>query len=61
MATSSAFLVSIFVVYVMLKRNRNLKAANPYLKGEGGDKPVDYSAPIFVLAADMDSKKGFAA
>lgn len=61
MATSSAFLVSIFVVYVMLKRNRNLKAANPYLKGEGGDNPVDYSAPIFVLAADMDSKKGFAA
>ncbi|XP_017082858.2 uncharacterized protein LOC108115792 [Drosophila eugracilis] len=68
MATSSAFLVSIFVVYVMLKRSRNLKAANPYVKGGAGsgDKPVDYSAPIFVLAASdmdaqLDSMKGFKA
>jgi len=68
MATSSAFLVSIFVVYVMLKRSRNLKAGNPYVKGGGGsgDKPVDYSAPIFVLAANdmdaqLDSMKGFKA
>ncbi|XP_030369392.1 uncharacterized protein LOC115620335 [Scaptodrosophila lebanonensis] len=61
MATSSAFLVSVFVVYVMLKRNRRKVIHNNYAypiypagKGSGsggsGDKPLDYSAPIFVLS-----------
>lgn len=61
MATSSAFLVSVFVVYVMLKRGRGHKATHSYVKGGGGsgDKAVDYSAPIFVLAAsDMDAHLG---
>ncbi|EDW80868.1 uncharacterized protein Dwil_GK11329 [Drosophila willistoni] len=66
MATSSAFLVSIFVVYVMLKRGRGNKmgqqnAYNAYATGTGypGDKTLDYSAPIFVMAAnDAESIKG---
>ncbi|XP_034660156.1 uncharacterized protein LOC117896182 [Drosophila subobscura] len=62
MATSSAFLVSVFVVYVMLKRGRSSKTMHSSYPH--GDKAVDYSAPIFVLAASgmephgMDSTKG---
>lgn len=49
-ATGSAFLVSIFVVYIMLKRGKNKMSPNH------GDKYLDYSSPIFVLSAkDMDS------
>lgn len=53
LATGSAFLVSIFVVFVMLKRgrgghkNKNLSAS----KFMGmGDKNLDFNAPIFVLS-----------
>lgn len=61
MASCSAFLVSIFVVYVMLKRgwHKTLHNKSPYLdysKGAGdagggvaAEKPVDFSLPIFVL------------
>ncbi|XP_058056131.1 uncharacterized protein LOC131207529 [Anopheles bellator] len=59
LATASAFLVAIFVVFVMLKRGRGTKAKH-YQSGEkvfaiGADKYVDYSSPIFVLSAN-DSK-----
>uniref|UniRef100_A0A182NCM9 Thyroglobulin type-1 domain-containing protein n=1 Tax=Anopheles dirus TaxID=7168 RepID=A0A182NCM9_9DIPT len=59
LATASAFLVAIFVVFVMLKRGRSTKAKH-YTGGEkifaiGADKYVDYSSPIFVLSAN-DSK-----
>lgn len=60
MASCSAFLVSIFVVYVMLKRGWHKTLHNKsyldYSKGAGdagaaaaGEKPVDFSLPIFVL------------
>lgn len=68
MATSSAFLVSIFVVYVMLKRGKRSKVLTdhygyPVYSEEnanksvgGGDKALDYTAPIFVLSShDHDS------
>lgn len=63
MATSSAFLVSIFVVYVMLKRGKRTKVLTdhygyPVYSEEsatksigGGDKALDYTAPIFVLSS----------
>ncbi|XP_053671077.1 uncharacterized protein LOC128721358 [Anopheles nili] len=56
LATASAFLVAIFVVFVMLKRGRTTKAKH-YAGGEkifaiGADKYVDYSSPIFVLSAN---------
>nr|XP_040220974.2 uncharacterized protein LOC120948565 [Anopheles coluzzii] len=59
LATASAFLVAIFVVFVMLKRGRSTKTKH-YSNGEkifaiGADKYVDYSSPIFVLSAN-DSK-----
>ncbi|XP_050082531.1 uncharacterized protein LOC126569475 [Anopheles aquasalis] len=56
LATASAFLVAIFVVFVMLKRGRGAKTKH-YASGEkifaiGADKYVDYSSPIFVLSAN---------
>lgn len=67
LATSSAFLVSLFVVFVMLKRGRVGKktmmgggAMTTYETTNGhsskvlmgmGDKFLDYSSPIFVLSA----------
>lgn len=57
-ATGSAFLISIFVVYIMLKRGKNKLSPNKSLGT--GDKYVDYSSPIFVLSANekisIDSK-----
>lgn len=53
LATGSAFLISIFVVFVMLKRGRNKMKNYPNNKTIGmGDKFVDYSSPIFVLSAN---------
>lgn len=49
LATGSAFLVSIFVVFVMLKRGKNKMSFN---KAGNGDRNLDYSAPIFVLSAN---------
>lgn len=49
LATGSAFLVSIFVIFVMLKRGKNKMSIN---KTGNGDKYLDYSAPIFVLSAN---------
>ncbi|XP_017874547.1 PREDICTED: uncharacterized protein LOC108621630 [Drosophila arizonae] len=56
MASCSAFLVSVFVVYVMLKRGWHKtgsihKNAYDYAGGVAGgcEKPTDYSLPIFVL------------
>lgn len=49
LATGSAFLVSIFVIFVMLKRGKNKMSIN---KAGSGDKFLDYSAPIFVLSAN---------
>ncbi|XP_001993789.3 uncharacterized protein LOC6567649 [Drosophila grimshawi] len=54
MASCSAFLVSVFVVYVMLKRgwHKTLqKNAYDYPKGVATscEKPLEYSLPIFVL------------
>lgn len=56
MASCSAFLVSVFVVYVMLKRGWHKtgamhKSAYDYSVGVAGgcEKPLDYSLPIFVL------------
>lgn len=53
LATSSAFLVSIFVVFIMLKRGANkMKSYNTNKTTIGaGDKFLDYSSPIFVLSA----------
>lgn len=52
LATSSAFLVSIFVVFVMLKRGKNkMKSYNTNKTVGMGDKFLDYSSPIFVLSA----------
>uniref|UniRef100_A0A182INC5 Thyroglobulin type-1 domain-containing protein n=1 Tax=Anopheles atroparvus TaxID=41427 RepID=A0A182INC5_ANOAO len=62
LATASAFLVAVFVVFVMLKRGRSTKAkhyagggAGEKIFAIGADKYVDYSSPIFVLSAN-DSK-----
>lgn len=54
MASCSAFLVSIFVVYVMLKRGWHKTLHKnfydyPKATAAGGEKPVDFSLPIFVL------------
>lgn len=54
LATGSAFLVSIFVIFVMLKRGRSngkqkSMSANKFMGM--GDKHLDYSSPIFVLNA----------
>lgn len=55
LATGSAFLVSIFVIFVMLKRGgrngqkeKNM-SANKFMGM--GDKHIDFSSPIFVLSA----------
>lgn len=65
LATGSAFLVSIFVVFVMLKRGRSSSghkdknmSANKFMGM--GDKHLDYNAPIFVLSPPqpMDSSRG---
>lgn len=54
LATGSAFLISVFVIFVMLKRGRannkhkNL-SANKFMGM--GDKNLDYTSPIFVLSA----------
>ncbi|XP_055371709.1 uncharacterized protein LOC129605792 [Condylostylus longicornis] len=61
LATSSAFLVSIFVVYVMLKRGKR-KTVIHYpenrILGNNADKFVDFSSPIFVLSAnDIEPSK----
>lgn len=53
LATSSAFLVSIFVVYIMLKRGR--RKTVPGARGQG-DKYVDFSSPIFVLNKENSSE-----
>lgn len=52
LATGSAFLVSIFVIFVMLKRGRGHKDKNMSAsKFMGmGDKHLDFNAPIFVLS-----------
>lgn len=64
LATTSAFLVSVFVVFVMLKRGRQADKANKVsvvmraYESAGsasqvlgrGDKYLDYSSPIFVLS-----------
>lgn len=49
----SAFLIAIFVVFVMLKRGANkMKSYNTNKTTMGaGDKFLDYSSPIFVLSA----------
>lgn len=49
LATSSAFLVSIFVVYIMLKRGRRKSVPEGSSRRPAGDKYVDFSSPIFVL------------
>lgn len=61
LATSSAFLVSLLVVYVMLKRGRHDKyrhQGNNYsiqTDSFSSDKKIDFGSPIFVLSVD-DSK-----
>lgn len=53
LATTSAFLVSIFVVFIMLKRGKNkMKTYNTNKSIGMGDKFLDYSSPIFVLSAN---------
>lgn len=55
LATTSAFLVSIFVVFIMLKRGKNKMKTYHTNKSIGmGDKFLDYSSPIFVLSANED-------
>lgn len=54
MATSSAFIISILVIYVMLKKGRT-KEKSHYVNNKNihsGDKYVDYTSPIFVLSAN---------
>ncbi|XP_055903393.1 uncharacterized protein LOC129939416 isoform X2 [Eupeodes corollae] len=61
LATSSAFLVSLFVVYVMLKRGRHDKyrQGNYSLETDSdsfnSERKIDFGAPIFVLSVE-DSK-----
>lgn len=53
MATSSAFIISILVIYVMLKKGKT-KDKSHYVNNKNihsGDKYVDYTSPIFVLSA----------
>lgn len=53
LATTSAFMVSIFVVFIMLKRGKNkVKQYNTNKTVGMGDKFLDYSSPIFVLSAN---------
>lgn len=53
LATTSAFLVSIFVVFIMLKRGKNkMKTYNTNKSIGINDKFLDYSSPIFVLSAN---------
>lgn len=53
LTTSSAFMISIFVIYVMLKRGRSKsKIYNNKSMGIGPDKCLDFSSPIFVLNAE---------
>lgn len=55
LATTSAFLVSIFVVFVMLKRGKNkMKTYNTNKSIGINDKFLDYSSPIFVLSANEE-------
>ena len=57
LATTSAFLVSIFVVFIMMKRGRNkMKSYNTNKTIGMGDKFLDYSSPIFVLSAANNQK-----
>lgn len=60
LATGSAFLVSIFVIFVMLKRGRGHKDKNMSAsKFMGmGDKNLDFNAPIFVLSAPPQEQHG---
>jgi Thyroglobulin type-1 repeat/Antistasin family len=54
MATSSAFIISILVIYVMLKKGKT-KDKSHYVNNKNihsGDKYVDYTSPIFVLSAN---------
>lgn len=54
MATSSAFIISILVIYVMLKKGRS-KDKSHYVNNKNihsGDKYIDYTSPIFVLSAN---------
>ncbi|XP_055616129.1 uncharacterized protein LOC129762150 isoform X2 [Toxorhynchites rutilus septentrionalis] len=55
LATASAFLVSILVVFVMLKRGKNKMkhySNSNRMMSIGADKYLDYSSPIFVLSAN---------
>lgn len=55
LATTSAFLVSIFVVFIMLKRGKNkMKTYNTNKTNSINDKFLDYSSPIFVLSANEE-------
>lgn len=54
MATSSAFIISILVIYVMLKKGKS-KEKSHYVNNKNihsGDKYIDYTSPIFVLSAN---------
>lgn len=54
-ATSSAFIISILVIYVMLKKGRSSKDKTHYVNNKNlhsGDKRIDYTSPIFVLSAN---------
>lgn len=54
-ATSSAFIVSILVIYVMLKKGRTKDDKTHYVNNKNlhsGDKFIDYTSPIFVLSAN---------
>ena len=54
LATSSAFIISVLVIYVMLKKGKT-KEKSHYVNNKNiysGDKYVDYSSPIFVLSAN---------
>jgi hypothetical protein len=58
LATSSAFIISIFVIYVMLKRGKSKDKIYNQNKSYGGDKYIDYNSPIFVLSAnDIESRR----
>lgn len=53
LATTSAFIVSLFVIYVMLKRGKNIKQydSNKAIVPMN-DKNVDFTSPIFVLSPE---------
>lgn len=55
MATSSAFIISVLVIYVMLKKGKSKNDKTHYVNNKNlhsGDKFVDYTSPIFVLSAN---------